>query len=298
MAISVVAFAAGLVACAARGWHAPRWWVIVPIVAVTIALSLAAAELWHRGRSMRALAGLGERRAAELHAAATEARKVLALMSTLAYAVMSGGALRLALDHAPRVPASFLASAWLATLPWVALAAFRLVLSWVHFGRDGVRVSGRFVPFRAVRAVRVWKTSLHVESEGAPLLVLKLPSEDAAREVAAHVEAARRSMPTSGAGFARAGRPPRVWKRALLETGYRSAGVGPEQAEEVLASPAASPDERVGAAMVLAASGPEGRAHVRVAASALADPRVRVAVERAAEGEVDDATLAAIAELR
>ena len=73
----------------------------------------------------------------------------------------------------------------------------------------------------------------------------------------------------------------------------RSNEISTEDAERILHAGAASHDERVGAAMVLASRAAEGdkRERIRVAASACIDQRLRVALERVADDTLDEETL-------
>jgi hypothetical protein len=92
----------------------------------------------------------------------------------------------------------------------------------------------------------------------------------------------------------RGGRSASAWRaamRALLAApeNYREQAVTRDALVEVLESPGAPAERRVGAALALAgADDPETRTRIRVAAGACADERLRIALELAASDGLDD----------
>lgn len=96
------------------------------------------------------------------------------------------------------------------------------------------------------------------------------------------------------ARLARNGREITSWlaevkKQAFAASSFRSASLPQDQLERVLASPASGVEQRIGAAVALAALGPEQTARVRVAARSSVNERLRVALEAAASGEEEAA---------
>ncbi len=88
------------------------------------------------------------------------------------------------------------------------------------------------------------------------------------------------------------------WHQRLVSTGgqqdpYRRAGAGPEKLSQVLTDPAASPEQRVGAALALTArtDKADAKSRIRIAAEGCAHPKLRIALERAADGKLAQAAL-------
>lgn len=94
------------------------------------------------------------------------------------------------------------------------------------------------------------------------------------------------TTPERGDLFERGDRPVSDWRKHIAslfeDSGYRSAGMTPEQTTAVLRSPAATPQQRIGAAMALRIAG-EPAERIRIAAEAAADPAMREALEAVAE---------------
>lgn len=103
---------------------------------------------------------------------------------------------------------------------------------------------------------------------------------------------ARASEPVPAVDLARAGRGAHAWREALRQRAenpsYRAAASTHEAMSAVLASPAAAPEQRVGAALALRVAG-EPPERIRVAAEALVDDATRAALEAVAAD--DDAKL-------
>ena len=154
----------------------------------------------------------------------------------------------------------------------------------VTVGHDGVRVERgfrtRFLPLRGL-------------SRG----LVGFLAVDGARREALERLAAERAGPTMQpierrAAFLRDAAPITEWRarlaQVLVNASYRGAPVTADDARTTLASAEATPEERVGAALALRASG-EPPERIRVAAEAFADPRLRVAVLAIADGDDDRA---------
>src|SRR5262249_10580900 len=78
---------------------------------------------------------------------------------------------------------------------------------------------------------------------------------------------------------------------------YRAAGLSPDDLSALLASPDATPERRLGAALALAASKhPAAPERIRIAAAQCASERLRVALESVTAGGDAAATAEALAE--
>lgn len=89
-----------------------------------------------------------------------------------------------------------------------------------------------------------------------------------------------------------------AWRASLTELArrgntYRAVGLSPDDLEAVLASPDATPERRLAAAVALrAAEHPAARERIRVAAGQCASEKLRVALEQVGDGSGDDEALA------
>lgn len=111
------------------------------------------------------------------------------------------------------------------------------------------------------------------------------------RHIARCASALAVEVPPEGT-FERAGRDVAGWKerlaRAVNDAGYRTSGLSPDVAARVLASPVATAEQRVGAALALRVTpDAEAPARIRVAAEGCADPDVRDALLAVAEDAPD-----------
>lgn len=165
-------------------------------------------------------------------------------------------------------------------------------LAWADV--DGVAVSGRHV-----RATRRDGTTVSLGTAWGGFAG-SLPR--AAEDLLAHVAAVRvaratgHALPETAAATARGGRTVDDWRasmRVLLEGQYRVGAVGENDLRALLTTPAATPTERLGAAVALVSHDrARHAAGVRIAADALADDALRGALHEVADGRDDDATLA------
>jgi hypothetical protein len=178
----------------------------------------------------------------------------------------------------------------------------------VIVGADGVIVrqgfAAGFIPFGRVARVEI-------DPARRRLVVFRLTdgsaveararwmSDDDREALAARISDARQAWAAGEAGeralarVERRGRSAVAWREAMREVaaadGYREPGVTREALVEVVESPAAPVERRMGAALALSGTDDDDlRRRVRVAAGACADERVRVALTLAADGSLDD----------
>ncbi|MFO0548412.1 MAG: hypothetical protein U0271_08505 [Polyangiaceae bacterium] len=84
----------------------------------------------------------------------------------------------------------------------------------------------------------------------------------------------------------------RLQKLARRDESYRAEGIDDARVDALVEDGAASPQQRVGAAMLLRIRSPaEGRERIRVASTACADPETRAALLAVAEADADDEAL-------
>jgi len=155
------------------------------------------------------------------------------------------------------------------------------------------------LPLRDIRNVGSTRTNVYIQYTAAHRLVLPLDTrahlrDDIVREVAASARAARESPPLSEP-LRQQGRSLAEWRDALRAqnlggSGYRSTPMTRETLLDALTHPAATPEERLGAALGLDALDPRERTHVRIAADGVAHPALREALYAVADGTLDDAT--------
>lgn len=189
----------------------------------------------------------------------------------------------------------------------------------VTIGSDGLAVKRglakpRFVPYAELESLSVARRT---NTKNAPFWAIELTRRDAAPEVIGSLQAneaelatglvrgmhkamaERRGAPdaeTAGAALDRRDGSIADWlgelrKLADLGEGYRNAALTEEQLVALLESPTASPQHRIGAAVVLRKR--EASAdRIRVAAEAIANPKVRVALEAVADGDAEREELA------
>lgn len=176
----------------------------------------------------------------------------------------------------------------------------------VTVGDDGVAIRGivrtRFVPYATLSRVTKDDEGVRLhEKNGGDELLPPAPGGDALFE-RIHEAMARRSgneMPEGALELLdRNGRSVEAWRaelRRLAARGesYRETALAAERLAEVVGDPDATPERRIGAAVVLAGTSDAGvRRRVRIAIDACADGDMRIALERAAEGEISETELA------
>jgi len=241
------------------------------------------------------VAGLGRQRL--LRVQTGPRRGALAYACATAFSVLFAGAIAARMGHG--AASVFSGTLYLVgTLAAFALATVLAPAPTVTVGADGAtlatRRGRRFVARRDVARVDEEADAVRVVLVDGSVETLALARGDALRDRL--VEALRRDAgSTAGPLLERAGRSLDAWRAALVELvdgrGYR--GVSIEDVDAVLVSPTATPEQRVGAALALAATPGRGRRErVRVAAESIVDERLRVALEKAADDTLEDADVA------
>ncbi len=197
--------------------------------------------------------------------------------------------------------AVFMVGIWL-PLAWWVIRGSRIVV-----GREGVYIlrrqrKPRFVSYQRLKSVETTNTGieLHLFRER---IVVQEHNAKKRKEVVERIERAEqawRDRPRSEAldAIARTESDYEQWYQRLLGLGaqqdrYRRSTVDADQLTQVLADPAASPEQRVGAALALTAvtGKTAAKPRIRIAAQGCAHPKLRIALERAAEGKLNRAAL-------
>ncbi|MFO0611775.1 MAG: hypothetical protein U0414_04245 [Polyangiaceae bacterium] len=207
----------------------------------------------------------------------------------------------------------------------LALAVFG-ALGRLVVGDDGVRLvrapETRFIPFASVRSAELTQIQILerrpgrneavfipavrlrlVDGASTDLPMVGVPEETLAEvvsRVSAGIERARAADVKRS--LDRGGRSVAAWRASLEQRvrvgDFRTQALTPETLDGMLADPTVSPEDRIGAALALRASGTEGAAEkIRLAASSSASPRLRVALDAAAEDALDDETFEAALEV-
>jgi hypothetical protein len=282
-------FILGMIGCASEGWHAPPMFAIAAIYLAGIVAGVLA---------MRQASGeraTGFAPDVELLRSPTTRVEAHIVASLLGAATALGGAVVVAtlIDHVePLFLASVLGSAWMGTYPFHPIVALRLLRGEIAVGLDGIRMGRNLVPFAEVLGARADGTNLEIACRSGQRFVRSMPSAAVTNLLAERINA-KAGAPAAPPGPRRLGRQGRsleTWRRELMSSDYRESAVRSEEASLILAAGSSAPDERIGAALVLAEAGARDR--VRVAASACLDPRVRVALERVADDSLDEETAA------
>jgi hypothetical protein len=195
-------------------------------------------------------------------------------------------------------------------IPWL-LAAWLGQLASAHrltVGADGIELSARGsrrrVRFADVAEVRSSARGLELVLDDGAVELLVGPREDARqREVlkrwidealarARARAAARRpiDLPAADDGFeAFCQASARVIPNAV---DFRTRDVSADDVGAIVDDPLGAPEQRIAAALALAASGsPEARRRVRVAAEASVSPKLRIALDAAADAELEEEML-------
>lgn len=176
----------------------------------------------------------------------------------------------------------------------------------VLLGVDGLSVlSGdgpRFVPWREVRAVRLVRFDIVLALRSGEHLRIPVttpePERDRAVIAAIRAEIARApaSPPHPAPGLERGGRDLDQWRHALRSLAaqspaYRGQAVDLDELSRAVVSRDVPAEQRVGAAIALAALSDDGRTRVRIAAASSADLPLRDALRDIAEERWVPATI-------
>ncbi|MBL8741914.1 MAG: hypothetical protein JNK04_12490 [Myxococcales bacterium] len=195
---------------------------------------------------------------------------------------------------------------WLASTTFgVGLVTYLTRQREITIGADGVllptALGTRFLRFDEVRGVKAAGRQVRFERSGGPDVIVKAgrsASPETAATIALRVgEAMRaRTRPDSESALAmvsRAGRSLADWRQSMEQLArqtqsYRGVTLSSDDLAAILESPAASEEQRIGAALGLLSLGNEHKDRLRIAASACAHEPMRVALDKLARGDVDD----------
>jgi hypothetical protein len=196
-----------------------------------------------------------------------------------------------------------------ALTPLLTLAIYSLAKRLVRapeltVGDDGVLVRGRFkseyIPRTEIARVSAPANGPFIieKRNGESLYVNALLVDFARRSAIARV-IDERAGPSAAAAdrfahYDRAGRALPAWRehlsQAMNQASYRENAATVEEADAVLHSPQATPEQRVGAALALRVAG-QPTARIRVAVEGAVDERVREALDAVAAEAEDDVVL-------
>lgn len=239
---------------------------------------------------------------------ARPARRILhPLFGFLAY-VIAGSGMTIALTNivdpalegtgfSERIASSLLVFGVVATYAFLKRVFAAPVLT---IGHDGIRIERRLRK-RELKRERIRRFTIPgielpgvIElKDGETITLAAVMLDDGRVRAAIDLVAQRlseRDPPERATTFERGGRDAREWRaqiRASLDPGYRTSGVTVDDARAILASPHASVDQRLGAALALRVAG-EPAERVRIAAEGAVDQRVRVALEAIADDADDE----------
>ncbi len=165
-------------------------------------------------------------------------------------------------------------------------------------GDDGIVFTAgrrtRFVPREKIRSVDQPhpKMATTIQSDGAPIIISGTGIDADRRAAATNILRHRLQAPAqvNATHFARGGRSLVEWRehlRRAMDPSYRSPGTSPDDAEATLRNPAATEDEKLGAAIALRVSG-AAPARIRIAAEGSAYDPFREAIAAIADDASDD----------
>lgn len=204
-----------------------------------------------------------------------------------------------------KIPAEAFLAVWvvgtLALLRWIVRLTTTEV---VEVGRDGVLVPGSlsptFLPYADIRKVKRKKDNVRFMLSKGPPIELNVIDDDRRKSVFRAVHRARRAFRDEHSEryrlLDRGGRSLQEWQSRLARahgrgSEYRALTLSEEELLAALTSGAAIPEQKIGAALALLASGDEHRAAVERAAATTANPLLREALESIAAGTPDEAKL-------
>ncbi len=223
--------------------------------------------------------------------ALTQSQLVLTLRNgTTIEADLDSDSAREVLEHLGVTPAE-------RTLPTPLITPF----GWLETGVDGVRIAtvwrSRFVPYGTIRSVTRTRKRIVFETTSGRLRTSHMVDARAIPELVARIEERRAAAALAHAPpldvLDRGERPMGAWRAALGELArggkaFRSAALHDDDLQRILDDPAASLEQRIGAALTLRSRGGDAQGRIRVAAGTSVERRVRVALEAAAADEIDE----------
>ncbi len=179
----------------------------------------------------------------------------------------------------------------------------------VEVGADGVLIDSvfgkRFLAYRDLKSIRAEEGFLFIERLNGKQARFKVRLANKERFASLNdcIERAfqvANSANESGrtAALDRMGRSVKEWREYISQlathrVAYRGQTLTPEEAEAVLAAGDATPEHRIGAALVLKAGDPErAREQIAIASKGCANPKLRIALSELSEGDLDDDAMA------
>lgn len=277
----VCMFVLAMIACAISDWHAPHGGLIAAlfVFAIGAGVVIARRRFFERASSIE----LGVRRIARVADAVTFTLATLA--SVLFGAACTALVVWWMADWTQLVLGSTVGAACISALVALPTAAFAILRKRIDVGCDAIEIGRLSVPLVEVQSAEARDRSLVVRIRNGRTLRVTLGDADVARTFAALLT--ERTTPVDiPPMLAQRGRKLAKWRDDLLSPKYRSSALTADEAERVLCAGNAKPDERIGAAIVLASLGQ--RARIGELGHSFASPSLRVALRRAADDTLDD----------
>jgi hypothetical protein len=280
--VSGATFALGMIGCAVKAWHAPEPGVIAAIylAGVSAGIGLVARDRNEGPNAARALR------------VRSTGPATLLLAAILGAVTAAGGAALVAAainDIEPLFLASLIGSLWMGTYPLHPILAQRVLEAEIQIGLDAVRVGRTVIPYSDIRSATADGRMLAIERSSGPRLARRLPNEAVTRTFAESIADRTKRVETGAGRIGREGRALEAWKRDLLSPDYRAAAISSEEAARILEAGGATPDQRIGAALILAKAGEQER--IRTSAASCVEPATRSALERVADATLDEDAL-------
>jgi hypothetical protein len=189
-------------------------------------------------------------------------------------------------DVQPLFLASLIGSLWMGTYPLHPILVRRILEAEIRIGLDAVRVGRIVIPYSDIRTVTANGRMLEIERHSGPRLARRLPNEAVTRTFAESIAERTKRVEIGAGRVGREGRPLEAWKRELLSPDYRAAAISSDEAARILEAGGTTPDERIGAALILAKAGEQER--IRISAASCVEPAIRSALERVADDRLDE----------
>ena len=251
-------YGATLIACWIYGWHAPAPAVYAALVA--LGLLMGAWLAWARDRERSKVFSF--LRIFEVYCAPPGTLFYASLIAAVSSVVGAGFLTAVMYDWTWRILASLIGAAYMATIPLQLLGIHSMLTTKLLVGLAAIELAiplhWRQVELCNVTFARIDPRGLLLGVRGEPSPVQVPMSREAADRLAALVTERTKpvDVPTM---LARGHRTVDQWKRDLTTVDYRTSSIDVDTLDRVLNAGVCSIEERMGAALMLAAAGEHER---------------------------------------